>query len=200
MRRGATGRRPTCRPCRCSTPTTRCGSTRCWARRAIRRARSRASWRSGPRRSRGCPTSSSCRATGRGRRWRAIAATACRWRCRRSCTAACWRWRARGGRACSWCCRRRWRCCSPGWGRAATSRSAARLRAAPTARSTTWSGSSSTPWCCAPTRRAIRASASCSRGCGRPTSRPTATRTCRSSGWWRCSTRRGRWRGIRCSR
>ena len=30
--------------------------------------------------------------------------------------------------------------------------------------------------------------------------RPTATRTCRSSGWWRCSTRRARWRGIRCSR
>ena len=27
-----------------------------------------------------------------------------------------------------------------------------------------------------------------------------ATRTCRSSGWWRCSTRRARWRGIRCSR
>ena len=25
-------------------------------------------------------------------------------------------------------------------------------------------------------------------------------RTCRSSGWWRCSTRRGRWRGTRCSR
>ncbi len=30
--------------------------------------------------------------------------------------------------------------------------------------------------------------------------RPTATRTCRSSGWWRSSTRRGRCRGIRCSR
>ena len=47
-----------------------------------------------------------------------------------------------------------------GWGRAPTSRSAARSRAAPTARSTIWSGSSSTRWCCAPTRRAIRASAS----------------------------------------
>ena len=30
--------------------------------------------------------------------------------------------------------------------------------------------------------------------------RPTATRICRSSGWWRCSTRRARCRGIRCSR
>ena len=46
-----------------------------------------------------------------------------------------------------------------GSGRAATSRSAARSRAAPTARSTIWSASSSTRWCCAPTRPAIRASA-----------------------------------------
>ena len=37
------------------------------------------------------------------------------------------------------------------WGRAATCRSAARLRAAPTARSTSWWASSSTRWCCAPT-------------------------------------------------
>ena len=37
-------------------------------------------------------------------------------------------------------------------------------------------------------------------GAGAATSRPTATRTCRSSGWWRCSTRRARCRGIRCSR
>ena len=28
-----------------------------------------------------------------------------------SCTAACWRWRARAARACSWCCRRRLRRC-----------------------------------------------------------------------------------------
>ena len=37
-------------------------------------------------------------------------------------------------------------------------------------------------------------------GAGDAIWRPTATRTCRSSGWSRCSTRRGRWRGIRCSR
>ena len=42
------------------------------------RARSRASSRSGPRRSKVFPIRSICRATGRGRRWRAIAATACR--------------------------------------------------------------------------------------------------------------------------
>ena len=32
----------------------------------------------------------------------------------------------------------------------------------------TWSGSSSTPWCCAPTCRATRRSPSCWAGCGRP--------------------------------
>ena len=42
--------------------------------------------------------------------------------------------------------------------------------------------------------------ASCWRGCAPATSRPTATRSCRSSGWWRCSTRRARCRIIRCSR
>ena len=78
---------------------------RCWGRRRTTRARLRASWRSGPTRSRTFPIRSSCRATGRARRWRAIAATACRSRWRRSCTAACWRWRATAGRACSWCCR-----------------------------------------------------------------------------------------------
>ena len=44
-----------CRRCRCSMPTTRCGSRRCWARRAIRTARWRGSWRSGRRRSQGLP-------------------------------------------------------------------------------------------------------------------------------------------------
>ena len=50
------------------------------------------------------------------------------------------------------------------------------------------SGSSSTPWCCAPTCRATRASASCWRGCARRRSAPTPTRTCRSRSWSRsCS-------------
>ena len=38
------------------------------------------------------------------------------------------------------------------------------------------------------------------RGCAPAILRPTAIRICRSSGWWRCSTRRARCRGIRCSR
>ena len=37
-------------------------------------------------------------------------------------------------------------------------------------------------------------------GAGRRTLRPTAMRICRSSVWWRCSIRRGRCRGTRCSR
>ena len=76
-------------------------------RRAIRRARSRGSWRSGretlagPARGR-----SICRPTGRGPRWRAIAAAACRCGSTAGAArAACWRWRGRAARACSWCCR-----------------------------------------------------------------------------------------------
>ena len=51
---------------------------------------------------------------------------------------------------------------------------------------TSWSGSSSTRWCCAPTRRATRVRASCSARVRAATWRPMATRICRSSGWWRC--------------
>ena len=50
------------------------------------------------------------------------------------------------------------RACSAGSAAAPTSRSAARLPAAPMRRSTIWSASSSTRWCCAPTSRASRAS------------------------------------------
>ena len=62
-----------------------------------------------------CRIRSSCRATGRGRRWRATAAGG--WRCasmpslHRGLSAL-----ARGaGRACSWCCRRRLPGCCRGW-------------------------------------------------------------------------------------
>ena len=43
---------------------------------------------------------------------------------------------------------------------------------------TTWSASSSTPWCCAPTCPATRRSPSCSPGCAEPTWPPSPTRTC----------------------
>ena len=35
MRRGGAGRRPGWRRCRCNMPTTRCGSMKCWGRRAM---------------------------------------------------------------------------------------------------------------------------------------------------------------------
>ena len=103
--------RPTCRPCRCNMPTTRCGS-----RGAGRGERSGERDRApagvlDARRSRSCPSRSSCRATGRGRRCRAIAATACRSQLSAELHGGCWRWRGRAARACSWCCRRRWRRC-----------------------------------------------------------------------------------------
>ena len=82
---------------------------------------------------------------------------------RRAARRLCWRWRASSGASLFMVLQAGARgACSRGWVRAPTSRSAARSRAAPTARSTIWSASSSTPWCCAPTCPAIRASASCS--------------------------------------
>ena len=66
------------RRCRCNMPTTRCGSTACWGTRRTQRARSGASSATGPRRSRACPSRSTCRATARGRRCRAIGARAFR--------------------------------------------------------------------------------------------------------------------------
>ena len=54
-----------------------------------------------------CPIRSSCRATGRARRWRAIAGAACRCAFAASCIAGSRRLRATRERACSWCCRRR---------------------------------------------------------------------------------------------
>ena len=78
MGRAAGARRRSLRRCRCNMPTTRCGSTRCWGRRRMVRARSRASYRSGGRRSRTYRTRSICRATMCGLRWRAIAGGALR--------------------------------------------------------------------------------------------------------------------------
>ena len=59
--------------CRCSMPTTRCGSTRFWGRKRMRRARWRASLRSGASGWPGCRIRLICRAIGRGLRLRAIA-------------------------------------------------------------------------------------------------------------------------------
>ena len=69
------------------------------------RARSGASLATGPRRSRTCPSRSTCRATVHVRRCRAIGARAYRSSCLRSCTQAFWSFRGRAERACSWCCR-----------------------------------------------------------------------------------------------
>ena len=112
MRRGWRAARRSCRSCRCNMPTTRCGSTRFWARRttpgsAIARqlafwtAASQGSSRSDraadrPAAAGGAePSRRQCSAAYRGR----------------AASAVCWRWPATAGRACSWCCRRRWRRC-----------------------------------------------------------------------------------------
>ena len=63
------------------------------------------------RRSRVFPSSSSCRATGRARRCRAIAATACRLRSPAELHRGLLALARESGRACSWCCRPRSRRC-----------------------------------------------------------------------------------------
>ena len=126
------------------------------------RARSRASWRSGRERSQDLPDADRSAerpaAAGGGELSRRHA---CRCSYRRGAAPRAAGAGARGrgepvhgaaGRACG--------AADAAWRRAPTSRSAARSPGAPTARSTIWSASSSTPWCCAPTRPAIRASAS----------------------------------------
>ena len=73
-------------------------------------------------------------------------------------------------------------------------------RAGPTPRWMTWSGSSSTRWCCARTCPGTRRSASCWGGCGSSGWGRWSIRMCRSSGWWRSWRRTGRWPATRCSR
>ena len=70
-------RRSGCR-CRCSTPITRCGSGRCWARRTTRAACSPGRWRTGGRRWPGRPRNWPCPPTGPARRCPVTAGTPCR--------------------------------------------------------------------------------------------------------------------------
>ena len=145
-----------CRRCRCSTPTTRCGSRRCWATEDdADSAMSRAAVVLDGAAARACRSRSSCRSTGRGLRWRAIAAGRCGCGCGAAARRACWRWRARAGASLFMVLQAALAgAADAGLVRAPTSRSAARWRGAPTRRWTIWSASSSTRWCCAPTRRA----------------------------------------------
>ena len=108
-RREALPRR--CRRCRCSTPTTPCGSRRCWATRAMPTAPSPGSLASGRRRSPACRSRSSCRPTGRGRRCRAIAAAIVPLVIPAGLHGAAGGLARAAARACSWCCRRRWPSC-----------------------------------------------------------------------------------------
>ena len=213
---GAAAARPVARPtrpvrrawrrawrrCRCSTPTTRCGSSGA-GRRGERRQRCRtAAGVLARRRWPVCPSSSSCRGPAAAAACRAIVAARSRSTSRPTLHRELV---GRGARA----RRDAVHGAAGGGGRAADP---ARRRhrhparhvrspAAPTRRSTSWSASSSTRWCCAPTPPATRPSRELMRpGAATATWPPTRTRTCRSSGWSRCSTRPVRWRGTRCSR
>ena len=111
MGRGVRGRRRGLRRLRCNMRTTRCGSRRCWAARARREARSRASSCSGGSIWRACRSRSSCRATGRALRWRATVAAALGFCWTGSCMLGFCGLRVLGEPACSWCCRLDWSGC-----------------------------------------------------------------------------------------
>ena len=145
-------RRRAGRRCRCSTPTTRCGSARCSAPRTIRESlisRQIAYWAT---QLAGLPDQLDLPAdrprpavaSGRVPRSSSRSTADLHAGARRS-------WRARTTRRCSWWCMRRWRCCWRGCRAPTTSRSAPRSRVVASVSSTIWSACSSTPWCCAPT-------------------------------------------------
>ena len=201
--RGAAARalRRRLRRCRCSTPTTRCGSARCWARRATRDsalARQLSYWRE---RLKGLPEQlelparpgASCGGElSRRRRSRC--------RCRLRCTAGCWSWRGESRASLFMVLQ------------AGLAALLSRLGAGPDiAIGSPIAGRTDealddlvgffvntlvlrTDTSGQPSFRELW------RGCVRPTWRPTAIRMCRLSGWSNCSTRRGRCRVTRCSR
>ena len=89
--------------------------------------------------------------TGRGRRCRATPAGMCR-RASRGAASRPGGARRRRARACSWCCRPGRRLADPARGRH-RHRPRQPVAAGPMRRWKSWSGSSSTRWCCAPTPR-----------------------------------------------
>ncbi len=184
-RRGGGGPQAGCR-CRCSTPTMPCGSATCSAGARTGTGCWRSRFSTGSKSWPGCPTSCPCLSTGRGQlncpgkapgSGGSLPARACmpRWSA----------WPVSIRPPSSWCCTRAWPRCCPGWEPGSTSPSAPRSPGGPTRQSTTWSGSSSTPWSCAPTCRATRASRSSWTGYGRPCWPRRHTRTSRSSTWSR---------------
>ena len=186
--------------CRCSMPTTRCGSVRSWATRMIPTASWRGRSTTGAGRLTGRRKSWCCPRTGRVRPSLATRATPCRSICRPTFTSG-WPGSPRpAGPACSWWRRQRLPRCSSALARVRIFRWGHLSLGVPMRRWMTWSGSSSTRWCCERIPPAIPPSPNCWHGYARWTWRPTPTRTCRSSNWLRCSTRPGRWLAIRCSR
>ena len=201
MRRGGrAGRRGGTR-CRCSTPTTRSGSGSCSAMRMTRAACCRGRSPGGGTRWPGRRRSWRCRRTGRARPAASYRGHAVPLEVPAGVHAAAGRAGPGAGRdAVHGGAGGAGGAAVPSWARGTTSRSGPRWRGGPMRRSMTWSGSSSTRWCCAPTCRGTRSSPQCWAGCGSSGWGRWSTRTCRSSGWSRTWPRTGRWPATRCSR
>ncbi len=172
-----TGTAPTWRPLPSSTPTTPCGNANSSATTTTRTASSPPKSPTGRTPSPACRSGWSCPPTVRIRSRRDTTAHRYRYTSTPNCTRPSPLWPAPAGQRCSWCCRRPWACCCTASARARTSRSVHPSRAAAKRNSTTWSASSSTPWCCAPTCPATPPSPNSWTGSARQTSTPTPTRT-----------------------
>ena len=87
-------------------------------------------------------------------------------------------WPASITRPVSWWSRLPWRCCYPSSARVLMWRWGSRSPGAATPRSTSWSGFSSTPWCCGSRWSGIRVSPNCWLRCEGAAWPPTSIKTC----------------------
>ena len=188
-------RRPAAGRCRCSTPTTRSGSASWLARRGPDSA-TRASSPTGASSWPACPSSWSCRPTGRGRRCRAYRGDAvpvdAAGRTLHAAAAARWRGDERRD-ACSWCCWPRSRRC---WRRSAAQDDIPSARRSPAATDGELDDLIGFFVNTLVLRTDLVRRPELPRAAGAGARRrrwpPTRTRTCRSSGWSRSCNRRAR--------
>ena len=169
---------------RCSMSITRCGSARSSVSWPIATVPSPRSWPTGKTRWRGCRSGWCCPPIGLIRRWPITVAPASPWSGRSSCSSGLRGWPASITRPALWWCRPGWRCCWPSCAPAVRWRSGSRSPGAATPPWMSWSGSSSTRWCCGWIWLGIPPSPSCWVRYKRAVWPPTTIRMCLLRCWW----------------